>query len=143
MFQNISTLEVVELSLPIPLSDVRYMFARCPKLKSVFGALDLSLCTQTAYFTWNSPLLEDIEFVPNTIITSIAFDLNSGTKFTKKSLTSIINGLSPEKSELTVTLKKTAVDNTFETAAGLADGSTSAEWATLIATKPNWTISLA
>ncbi len=50
----------------------------------------------------------------------------------KESITSIINTLSATTSGLSVTLSATAVNNAFN-----AD-----EWATLIATKPNWTISL-
>ena len=59
----------------------------------------------------------------------------SSCPLTKASITSVINALSATTSGLTVTLKKTAVEAAF--------GSTAAEeWATLIATKPNWTISL-
>lgn len=54
------------------------------------------------------------------------------TKLTKASITSIINVLSNTTSGLTLTLSKTAKENAF----------TAEEWATLIATKPNWTISL-
>ena len=54
----------------------------------------------------------------------------------------IFGALSDTTTALTVTLSKTAVNNAFETAKGNADGSTSEEWAALIATKQNWTISL-
>lgn len=60
----------------------------------------------------------------------------------KDSIASVLDALSLDTTGLTVTLSLTAVNNAFETSAGAADGSTSAEWATLIATKPNWTISL-
>lgn len=65
---------------------------------------------------------------------------------TRGSITNIINVLadaSTGTSGLTIKFSLTAVNNAFETAEGLADGSTSAEWLALVATKPNWTISLA
>lgn len=61
----------------------------------------------------------------------------------KDSIISIINALSTATSDLPITLSITAVNNAFETSPGAADGSTSEEWTALIATKPNWTISLA
>ena len=71
------------------------------------------------------------------------FSVADSPLLTKESLTSIINALSTTTSGLTVTLSKTAVNNAFETASGLADGSTSPEWTSLTGTKTNWTISLA
>jgi hypothetical protein len=59
-------------------------------------------------------------------------NLQWSTLLDKESITSIINTLSATTSGLSVTLSATAVNNAFS-----AD-----EWATLIATKPNWTISL-
>lgn len=59
-------------------------------------------------------------------------DLQWSTKLSKASITSVINALSSTTSGLTVTLSKTAKEAAF----------TAEEWATLIATKSNWTISL-
>jgi curved DNA-binding protein CbpA len=70
------------------------------------------------------------------------FNLQWSTKLSHDSIVSIVNALSTTTTGLTVTLSKTAVNKAFETAEGLADGSASAEWTTLIATKSNWTISL-
>lgn len=72
-----------------------------------------------------------------------AFDIHWSTKLSKDSIISIVNALSTSTSGLTVTLSQTAVNTAFETSPGEADGSTSDEWAALIATKTNWTISLA
>lgn len=58
--------------------------------------------------------------------------LADSTLLDKESITSIINALSATTSGLSVTLSATAVNNAF----------TTDEWNTLIATKPNWTISL-
>ena len=57
------------------------------------------------------------------------------TMLSKASITSVINALSSTTSGLTITFSKTAVENAF-------GGTGSTEWATLIATKSNWTISL-
>lgn len=61
------------------------------------------------------------------------FNIQWSTKLTKESITSLIGCLSDITTGLTVTLSKTAKENAF----------TAEEWATLIATKSNWTIALA
>lgn len=76
------------------------------------------------------------------VIGQNGFNVQWSTKLSKASITSIINALSSTTGGLTVTLSKTAVNTAFETSAGAGDGSTSAEWQSLIATKSNWTISL-
>lgn len=60
----------------------------------------------------------------------------------KDSIVSVISCLSATATGKTLGLKLTAVDAAFETSPGAADGSESAEWTALIASKPNWTISL-
>jgi hypothetical protein len=124
-------IEIIDLSnLNVKVTNIGYFAFGASKLKSIYGALDLSKCTTATAWLNGASALEDIEFVPNTIKMSI--DFYWCTKLTKASITSIINGLSADTSELTVTLSKTAVNTAF----------TDEEWATLIATKPNWTISL-
>ena len=59
-----------------------------------------------------------------------------------ESLRHIISKQSDTATGRKISLKLTAVNTAFETAEGLADGSTSAEWLELVATKPNLTISL-
>lgn len=70
-------------------------------------------------------------------------EMKESTKLSKDSIKSVIAALSENTESAHVTLSLTAVNNAFETASGAADGSTSEEWITLIATKPNWTIALA
>lgn len=65
------------------------------------------------------------------------------TKLSKASIMSIMGALSTTATGQTVTFSLTAVNTAFATTAGGTDGSTSAEWAALIATRPNWTIALA
>lgn len=74
-----------------------------------------------------------------TIYMSISF---AKSPLIKASIISAMSHLADDVSGMTATFSKTAVDTAFETEEGLADGSTSTEWATLIATKSNWTISL-
>ena len=62
---------------------------------------------------------------------------------TYDSILSIITHLSDTVTGQTLTLSKAAVNKAFETSASANDGSTSAEWLALVASKPNWTISLA
>lgn len=68
-----------------------------------------------------------------TIEGPIADSINfKDSPLTKASITSVINALSSTATGLTATFKKSAKEAAF----------TADEWATLIATKPNWTISL-
>lgn len=84
----------------------------------------------------NLTFTEDSEIVAS-------IDFKWSTNLTHDSIVSIINALSSTTTGLSVTLSKTAVNNAFKTETGSADGSTSPEWLALIATKTNWTISLA
>lgn len=85
-------------------------------------------------------------YLENIIIEGVIganFNIHESPKLTKESITSIVDALSVTTVNLTLKLSLTAVNNAFETSTGLADGSTSQEWLDLVATKPNWTISLA
>lgn len=78
-----------------------------------------------------------------TIEGTVGADINfQSCPLTRASITSIVNALSTTASAQTLTLSASAVNTAFETSEGAADGSTSAEWATLIATKANWTVAL-
>lgn len=85
--------------------------------------------TFSGVFT-DSPKLQNL--VIEGVIGKNGFDVHWSTRLSKESITSIIDALSATTSGLTVTISKTAKENAF----------TAEEWATLIATKPNWTISL-
>ncbi len=60
----------------------------------------------------------------------------------RASMESIFSCLSSTSTGQTLSLSKAAVDAAFETASGLANGSSSQAWSNLVATKSNWTISL-
>lgn len=85
--------------------------------------------------------LEEIRF--NGTIGQNGLSFAQSTKLSKDSIESVIEHLSSTTSGLTVTFSRTAVNKAFETSSGAADGSTSTEWTTLVASKSNWTISLA
>ena len=114
-------------------------FAQCTKLHTI-EKLVLSEKVYPLSSFVNCYELENLTI--EGIIGQNDFNVQWSTKLSKESIISIINALSVTTSGLTVTLSKTAVNNAFETAKGNADGSTSEEWAALIATKQNWTISL-
>ena len=106
----------------------------CYKLKTV-GLFDVSRIP--ANWSYNSAFkncyaLEDIGEVRGQIAQD-GLDLQWSTKLNKATFIRIVNALSPEINGLTVTFSQTAKNNAF----------TDAEWAELIGTKPNWTISLA
>lgn len=98
---------------------------------------------KTTFYSVNSfdncPYLKNITF-EGIIPSSLRF---SSSPLTKASITSIINALSSTVTGKTLTLSKTAVNKAFETSEGANDGSSSQEWLNLVATKSNWTISLA
>lgn len=97
-------------------------------------------CTNFANPFYYQTAMTTIRFTDDSVIAaSISFN---HSPLTKESITNIINTLSLNVTGCTVTFKKSAVDTAFETAEGLGDGSTSAEWLALIATKPNWTVTL-
>lgn len=87
---------------------------------------------------YNAVKLENIA-IEGVIGNNIDF---SACPLTKDSIISVIGHLSATTTGKTLTLKKTAVENAFETSEGAADGSTSDEWTTLLGAKTNWTISL-
>lgn len=88
----------------------------------------------------NCTALENIVFdgvIPKNISMRWSANLSNA------SITSVINALSTTATGQTATFSQTAVNNAFATTDGSADGSASAEWLALVATKSNWTISLA
>ena len=70
-------------------------------------------------------------------------NISSATKLVKESIESIIRALWDNASGRTLTLSLTAVKKAFETSSGANNGNTSEEWLALVASKSNWTITLA
>lgn len=113
-------------------------FNSCTNLISIDGIKVAESCVFNSAFN-NCTKLEHVIFY-GTIGNNLSFQWSD--KLDKESITSIVSILSTSLSGRTLTLSKDAVNNAFETAEGLADGTTSTEWAALIADKSNWTISL-
>lgn len=143
------TLDTSKVTIPTQLCGFCYSLTTLPKI-------DLSSATTNAGTFADDGKLKTIEelvvsantpfhsttfrnctSLENMIVTGTIgqsnFDVHWSTKLSKASIESIINSLSSTTSGLTVTISKTAKEAAF----------TDAEWATLIATKSNWTISLA
>ena len=91
-FRNIPSLETIDLTkFNRKFSDVRYFALGSSKLKSVYGALDLSNCSKYDLWLSGATALEDIEIAPQTIKYSI--DFSPCTKLSHDSLMSIFDGL--------------------------------------------------
>ncbi len=116
-----------------------YMFYYCTNLTTI-PQLDTSKGISFNYMFNSCSKLTNLTMAGT--IKANGMDLQHSTKLSKASIISVINALSDTTNALKVQLSKTAVNNAFETSGGVADGSTSEEWTTLIATKANWTIAL-
>lgn len=128
---------------PIDLSKSKYatnLFNQCSRLKGV--EITIAENTVPNYSGWFNQCKELENLKVNGVFDKNALNLQHSTKLSKASITSVINALSTTTSGISMTLSKTAVNTAFETSTGAADGSTSAEWQALVATKINWTISL-
>ena len=122
-------------------NSTRFLFRNATKLETVESLIlrgDSSMNTSYMFLSCNS--LKNINHIEG--VFGVSFELMQSTLLSKQTIINIINALSPTTSGLSFSAKRIAVNNAFETAEGLADGSTSAEWLALVATKPNWTISL-
>lgn len=86
--------------------------------------------------------LKDIKFVANCIHWSIAIMSPALSAESISGEKGIINGLNSEVTGQTLTLRLAAVKKAFETSEGANDGDTSETWNALVASKPNWTITL-
>lgn len=128
---NVSRIPTVDTTSNVTLSSV---FARS-KATTIDKLILKADGSQSGYQTFdNMPNLENI--VIEGVLGNSAANLGASTKLSKASITSFINALSATKTGQSITFSLTAVNSAF------TDGSTGTEWAELIATKPNWTISL-
>lgn len=147
-------------------------FSQCTNFQNTFysakfshiGVVDMRSSTTTVVYTFLSCSAKTIDKIicdKKTVFGSTAFtaamllenlimegELSSNfdvkdCPLNKASILSIFTVLSDTSTSQTLTLKQSAVNTAFETSEGAADGSESEEWLNLVATKPNWTISLA
>lgn len=136
-FYTSSITHIPDISMTA-VTNMQNAFNNCAKLISIDGINVAESCVFNSAFNSCTELKHVIFY--GTIGNNLT--LQYSTKLDKESITSIVSILSTSVSGKTLTLSKSAVNNAFETAEGLADGTTSTEWATLIADKSNWTISL-
>lgn len=138
-FADSPDLEVIEdigINNAYSLSSV---FRNCKKLHTIECIYpDADTIYQDAFANCNSLVYLRV----NGTIGQDGFDVR-WCPLDKESIESIMNALSTTTTGLTVTFSKNAVNSAFETVTGAKDGSTSAEWLALVATRSNWTISLA
>ena len=138
MFNACIQLEEIE-DINIPAVDYYATWYNCTALKKIAVIRCASGKKFTSAFVGCSAL-EDVTFI-GTLDTN-GLVLSDSPKLSKASIESVINVLSSTASGKTVTLSKAAVNKAFETSTDANDGSTSAEWASLIGTKSNFTISV-
>lgn len=141
-------------------TSLTYAFRNCKGLKRL-GVLDCTGCKDLNRLFYSCAVESIDRFIVSENITySVPFEYATHLKnitvegvvgntvsfsycpLSRKSVQSIMAALSDTAAGKTVTFRKTAVDTAFETAEGASDGSTSEEWLALVATKPNWTVSL-
>jgi hypothetical protein len=161
MFLNFSSGRAYDLVTLLDNLNITMSFTGCTRFYYTFyyasitriGTIDCSSSTVMDY-AFETPSLQTIEKLivsESTPFTSRTFHATSLTSIneieghfgknmtfsqcplTKASITNVVNALSSTTSGLTCTFKKTAKESAF----------TTDEWNTLIATKSNWTFSLA
>lgn len=129
IFQNSAFIRLGEINFST-VTGLTSMFLGCTYLKTIDKLILNNSGAQTFLSTFqNCNVLENI--VVEGVIGQ-NFDIKS-SPLSKESIESIVNVLSDTSSGKTVTFKKTAKESAF----------TEDEWNALIATKPNWTFSLA
>ena len=143
MFQN--NTKITSTKVPIDVTrtkEIRYIFgcSEPPERSKLETIVELKVSENNTFTSAFALLyaLKNIK-ITGTIANTLSF---KWSPLTKASILSIYDALSTNATGQTVTFKQSAVNAAFETSAGAKDGSTSAEWAALKATKPNWTIAL-
>ena len=127
MYANVSRIPSLDFS--VGLRAMQSTFAGC----MVITIDEIKVAANTTYegaFV-NASELQNLTI--NGTIAKNGLDLHWSTNLSRASIESVINALSATTSGLSVAFSQTAVDNAF----------TTDEWNAFIATKPNWTISLA
>ena len=140
MFRNSTITHLPSINFSSALN-LQYIFNGCNQLHTI-DEFDMGNKITYIYHIFNNcTVLENIIFKGE--LKCNGLHLTQSTKLSKASIESLINILSTSTSGLTVTLSSAAVKKAFETSTDANDGNTSDEWKSLIATKANWTITLA
>lgn len=114
-------------------TNVNTMYSNCAKLRTVelFDVTMIPVNRSYSHTFTNCHELIDIAEIRGQISQN-GLNLQWSTKLNKATIVRVVDALSPDTNGLTVTFSQTAKEAAF----------TDAEWAGLIGTKPNWTISL-
>lgn len=132
MFMRCTSVEYIEVDTSL-VNVVTDLFNGCTSLKEIGKPLDFSKATYMSRTFQDCTALEKVSFV-GSINKSI--DFHWSTKLASNSLNSIITHLSDTATGQTITLPTTAEAN-YNAVYG------EDAWATLVATKPNWTFAYA
>lgn len=147
MFTNVHMKNItVDLSNVVNMSNC-FSQSNGGRIKDIYLKVSEKCQTYTNAFAYMGNKIEggyceNLIFLEGSVIAANGLVFTKWTHLNKKSITSIINALSLTTTNLTISLSKESVNRAFETTKGALDGSTSSEWASLIETKSNWTISL-
>ena len=114
-------------------------FSGCKELETINGEIDFSNVTNLGNILNSCYKLKDITIKPNSL--KLSFSIPSPV-LSAESIQSTIGGLNSEVTGQTLTIPRNAAKKAFETSEGANDGDTSETWNALVASKPNWTITL-
>ena len=141
MFNNCSEITHIPILDTTSVNSLTYFISNCTKLVEVEKIILKADGSQTfSNFLGYCNALESVTI--EGVIGNNGVSTRQSAKLNKASIISIINALSTTKSGLSVVFNSAAVNREFATSDGAADGSTSAEWLALVATRPNWNIVL-
>ena len=116
------------------------MYMSCPNM--IYAEIEFNKGVgsySSTMFGWSQKLQQ---LVVSGKISNGGLNFSTCRELSKQSTVDIFGILDDDTSGLTITFSKVAVNAAFETSAGKKDGVNSAEWRNLVASKPNWTISL-
>ncbi len=142
-FRNANIAKIEMDCIPPNLTKMTSVFTMNSINSSKLKTIKLGVNENTTYdaICFRITTLENVSFIEGSVIGN-NIDFSYSKKLTRESLTNIISILSSTATGKTITLSLSAVNKAFETSEGANDGSTSAEWEALEASKTNWTISL-
>lgn len=142
MFRGCSNLKFVKGLDASQTVNFAYVFFDCKNLETIQMPLNLQVATNTGNIFTNCTALKNISFVAETIKVPITIPSPVLSKESISGKEGIINGLNSTVTGQTLTIPRNAVKKAFETSEGANDGDTSETWKALVASKPNWTITL-
>lgn len=118
-------------------------FYACNKLSVIDGTpLDLSGMTADSKVNQMFHMCYKLAEVRFKGTLKVSLSLIKAQQITKESIDSVVSCLSDDTSGKWVSFNEKRINSLYETSEGAADGSSSAEWQTVVDRKPNWTFTL-